>query len=180
MKIGIPKELRVGETRVATSPDMIKKLVGLGIEIMVESGAGTQAMLPDEVYKNAGALIGKDARETYKDADIILKVVRPMKGGQDPNELSMIEHGAVLIGLLEPLQNKDEVTAYADAGITAFAMELLPRISRAQSMDVLSSQSNLAGYKAVIEAAATFGRAALAMAMYLASASAASAPSLSP
>ncbi len=159
MKIGIPKELRVGETRVATSPDMIKKLVGLGIEIMVESGAGTQAMLPDEVYKNAGALIGKDARETYKDADIILKVVRPMKGGQDPNELSMIEHGAVLIGLLEPLQNKDEVTAYADAGITAFAMELLPRISRAQSMDVLSSQSNLAGYKAVIEAAATFGRA---------------------
>ena len=159
MKIGVPKELRDGETRVAASPDMIRKLVGSGLDVMVETGAGTKAMLPDTIYENAGASIGRDANETYSDADIILKVSAPLVEGEEINELSMMKNGAVLIGLLNPLQNKAAVDAYARAGITAFAMELLPRISRAQGMDVLSSQSNLAGYKAVIEAAATFGKA---------------------
>ena len=159
MKIGVPKELRDGETRVAASPDMIRKLVGSGLDVMVETGAGTKAMLPDTIYENAGASIGRDANETYSEADIILKVGPPLVEGEEINELSMMKNGAVLIGLLNPLQNKAAVDAYAQAGITAFAMELLPRISRAQGMDVLSSQSNLAGYKAVIEAAATFGKA---------------------
>ena len=159
MKIGVPKELRDGETRVAASPDMIRKLVGSGLDVMVETGAGTKAMLPDTIYENAGASIGRDANETYSEADIILKVSAPLVEGEEINELSMMKNGAVLIGLLNPLQNKAAVDAYAQAGITAFAMELLPRISRAQGMDVLSSQSNLAGYKAVIEAAATFGKA---------------------
>ena len=159
MKIGIPKELRDGETRVAASPDMIRKLVGSGLDVMVETGAGTKAMLPDTIYENAGASIGRDANETYSEADIILKVGAPLVEGEEINELSMMKNGAVLVGLLNPLQNKAAVDAYAQAGITAFAMELLPRISRAQGMDVLSSQSNLAGYKAVIEAAATFGKA---------------------
>ena len=159
MKIGVPKELRDGETRVAASPDMIRKLVGSGLDVMVETGAGTKAMLPDMIYENAGASIGRDANETYSEADIILKVSAPLVEGEEINELSMMKNGAVLVGLLNPLQNKAAVDAYAQAGITAFAMELLPRISRAQGMDVLSSQSNLAGYKAVIEAAATFGKA---------------------
>ena len=157
MKIGVPKELRDGETRVAASPDMIRKVVGNGLDVMIETGAGTKAMLPDTIYENAGASIGRDANETYSEADIILKVGAPLVEGEEINELSMMKNGAVLIGLLNPLQNKAAVDAYAQAGITAFAMELLPRISRAQGMDVLSSQSNLAGYKAVIEAAATFG-----------------------
>ncbi|MFP6714112.1 MAG: Re/Si-specific NAD(P)(+) transhydrogenase subunit alpha [Alphaproteobacteria bacterium] len=159
MKIAIPKELRDGETRVAMSPDMIKKLVAMGLEVMIETGAGNRAMLLDDFYRKAGALIGANANETYSGADIVLKVRPPIRQDQGPDELAMIKSGALLIGLLEPLQNTDSVAAYAKAGVTAFAMELLPRISRAQSMDVLSSQSNLAGYKAVIEAAAAFGKA---------------------
>ena len=159
MKIAVPKELRDGETRVAMSPDMIKKLVAMGLEVMIETGAGNRAMLLDDLYRKAGALIGANANETYSGADIVLKVRPPIRQDQGPDELAMIKSGALLIGLLEPLQNTDSVAAYAKAGVTAFAMELLPRISRAQSMDVLSSQSNLAGYKAVIEAAAAFGKA---------------------
>jgi len=159
MKIAVPKELRDGETRVAMSPDMIKKLVAMGLEVMIETGAGNRAMLLDDLYRKAGALIGANANETYSGADIVLKVRPPIRPDQGPDELAMIKSGALLIGLLEPLQNTDSVAAYAKAGVTAFAMELLPRISRAQSMDVLSSQSNLAGYKAVIEAAAAFGKA---------------------
>ena len=159
MKIAIPKELRDGETRVAMSPDMIKKLVAMGLEVMIETGAGNRAMLLDDLYRKAGALIGANANETYSGADIVLKVRPPIRQDQGPDELAMIKSGALLIGLLEPLQSTDSVAAYAKAGVTAFAMELLPRISRAQSMDVLSSQSNLAGYKAVIEAAAAFGKA---------------------
>ena len=159
MKIAIPKELRDGETRVAMSPDMIKKLVAMGLEVMIETGAGNRAMLLDDLYRKAGGLIGANANETYSGADIVLKVRPPIRPDQGPDELAMIKSGALLIGLLEPLQNTDSVAAYAKAGVTAFAMELLPRISRAQSMDVLSSQSNLAGYKAVIEAAAAFGKA---------------------
>ena len=159
MKIAVPKELRDSETRVAMSPDMIKRLVGMGLEVMVETGAGTRAMLPDAQYQMAGAAIGTDANETYSDADIVLKVRRPMCADEGLDELAMIKRGTVLIGLLEPFSDKNIAAAFAKAGIIAFAMELLPRISRAQAMDVMSSQSNLAGYRAVIEAAAAFGKA---------------------
>ncbi len=159
MKIAVPKELRDSETRVAMSPDMIKRLVGMGLEVMVETGAGARAMLPDAQYQMSGAAIGTDANETYSDADIILKVRRPMCADEGLDELAMIKRGTVLIGLLEPFSDKNIAAVFAKAGIIAFAMELLPRISRAQAMDVMSSQSNLAGYRAVIEAAAAFGKA---------------------
>ena len=159
MRIAVPKELHDGETRVAMSPDMAMRLVTMGHEVILETGAGNSAMLPDELYRKAGALIGEDANETYSAADIILKVRPPIREGQGPNELAMIKSGTLLVGLLDPWRDKNSAGAYARAHITAFAMELLPRISRAQSMDALTSQSSLAGYRAVIESAAVFRKA---------------------
>ena len=159
MKIAVPKELHDGESRVAMSPDMAMRLVKMGHDVILETGAGTRAMLPNELYEKAGALIGEDANETYTVADIVLKVRPPIGKSQESDELAMIKPGTLLVGLLDPLQNEGSVQAYARAGITAFAMELLPRISRAQSMDALTSQSNLAGYRAVIESARIFRRA---------------------
>jgi len=159
MKIGIPKEIRPGETRVAASSDAVKKLVAMGAEVVVETGAGASASLADNVFTEAGATIGPDAAAVYGAADLVLKVQRPMtaaEGGVD--EVAMMKSGATLVGLLAPLFNQEQVNDYASRGITAFSMELIPRISRAQSMDALSSQSNIAGYKAVIEAANAFGR----------------------
>ncbi|MDB5410989.1 MAG: transhydrogenase (Re/Si-specific) subunit alpha [Rhodospirillales bacterium] len=158
MKIAIPKERRQYESRVAASPDTVKRLVGMGLELVVESGAGAGASYPDRAYQAAGATIAPDAAATLRDADIVLKVQRPIVGdGQD--ELADFKRGSVLIATLQALQHPDEVAAYAAAGITAFAMELIPRITRAQSMDVLSSQANLAGYRAVLDGATEFGRA---------------------
>ena len=160
MQIAIPKELREHEKRVAASPETVKKFVGLGAEVVVETGAGSLSSFSDQEYIDAGAKIAGDAAATLKDADVILKVQRPLteaEGG--PDELSLMKKGATLVSVLAPVQNPDQVKAYADAGIEAHAMELVPRISRAQSMDVLSSQSNLAGYKAVIDAAAEYGQA---------------------
>ncbi len=160
MKIGIPKERRANEARVAVSPDTVKKLVGLGAEVMIEAGAGVASAVPDGAYAAAGARIAVDEAETLRDADIILKVQRPLtatEGG--PDELALMKSGAMLIGILAPYAAKEQVAAYAARGVDAFAMEFLPRITRAQTMDVLSSQANLAGYRAVIEAAAVFGRA---------------------
>ena len=160
MKIAIPKERRQYEARVAATPDTVKKLIGLGAEVVVETGAGEGASLPDSYFKEAGATIAPDAAATLGDADIVLKVQRPLteaEGG--PDELSLMKKGSILVGLLAPYAHRDQVEAYAKHGVAAFAMELLPRITRAQSMDVLSSQSNLAGYKAVIDAAAEFRRA---------------------
>ena len=160
MKIAVPMERRPGEARVAVSPEVAGKLVGLGFTVVVEKGAGAGASFLDEAYKKAGATIAKDAAGALKGADIVLKVQGPTTGGaKGKNELAMMKEGAILIATLSALTNKKDVAAYAKAGITAFAMELMPRISRAQSMDVLSSQSNLAGYKAVLDAAAEFGRA---------------------
>ena len=159
MKIAVPKELHDGENRVAMSPDMAMRLVKMGHEVILETGAGTRAMLPNKLYEKVGARIGKDANEIFSAADIVLKVRSPIGNGREPDELSMIEPGTLLVGLLDPLQNKSSIEAYARAGITAFALEFLPRISRAQSMDALTSQSNLAGYRAVIESARIFGRA---------------------
>ena len=159
MKIAIPMERREHEKRVAASPDTVKKFVGLGAEVILETGAGTLSSFSDQDYKDAGASIAADAAAALKDADIVLKVQRPLtaaEGGTD--ELSYMKKGATLISVLAPLQNKEQVAAYAAAGIEAHAMELEPRISRAQSMDVLSSQSNLAGYKSVLDAAHEYGK----------------------
>jgi len=126
----------------------------------VESGAGEGAWFSNAAFAEAGASIAADEATALGDADIVLKVQRPLIGGEgDIDELALLKRGAVLIGLLQPTQNPAEAEAYAGAGIAAFAMELVPRITRAQAMDVLSSQANLAGYKAVVDAAAEFGRA---------------------
>jgi H+-translocating NAD(P) transhydrogenase subunit alpha len=154
MKIAIVRERRAFERRVAASPDTVKQLKGLGLDVAVEAGAGEGAFFIDSAYEAAGATIATDEAAALDGADIVLKVQRPQ-----PDELPLIKKGAVLIGLLAPLEHADEVQAYADAGITAIAMELVPRITRAQTMDVLSSQANLAGYKAAVDAAAEFGRA---------------------
>ena len=154
MKLAILKERRAGETRVAATPDTVKKLKGLGLEMTVETGAGSGAHISDADYTAAGANIAPDAANALKDADIVLKV-----RGPEANEIAAMKKGAVFAALLAPYTEKDAIAQLAAAGVTAFAMEFIPRISRAQSMDVLSSQANLAGYKAVIDAAAEFGRA---------------------
>src|SRR5260221_1112824 len=160
MKVAIVKERRADERRVAASPDTVKAMVGMGLQPVVETGAGTGAYFPDESYIAAGAAIAADPAAALSDADIVLKVQRPLLCGSDgSDELGPIKRGAALIGLLQPLQSAVDIEAYAGAGIAAFAMELIPRITRAQTMDVLSSQANLAGYKAALDAAAEFGRA---------------------
>jgi NAD(P) transhydrogenase subunit alpha len=158
MKIAIPKERMPGETRVAGSPDVVKKFVGFGFDVVVETGAGAHAAITDEDFRDAGATIADDEASTLKDADVILKVQRPILT-ENNNELALMKKGAFLVGQLAALSNRSDVEAYAQAGVNAFAMELMPRISRAQSMDVLSSQSNLAGYRAVIDAAAEYNSA---------------------
>jgi NAD(P) transhydrogenase subunit alpha len=136
----------------------VKRLVGMGLEVAVESGAGAASAFTDAAYQTAGATIAPDAASAVSGADIVLKVQRPILDG-DKNELAGLKSGAVLVAMLQPLQHPDEVEAYAKAGLISFAMELIPRITRAQSMDVLSSQANLAGYRAVLDAATEFGRA---------------------
>jgi NAD(P) transhydrogenase subunit alpha len=158
MKIAIPRERMPGETRVAASPEVVKKFVQLGLEVTVEKGAGDAAAITDTDFEAAGASIGADEAATLKDADVVIKVQRPVTDGE-LNELTLFKPGAVLIAQLAALTQPAAVQALADANITAFALELMPRISRAQSMDILSSQNNLAGYKAVIDGAAEFGSA---------------------
>lgn len=152
MKIAIAKDKLVAENRVAASPETVKKLIALGAEIVVASGAGTASSMTDEMYRTAGAKIVSED-DVYTDADIVLRVRHPASA-----ELKKMKKGAVMIGMLSPYQEKDLVKAYAAQGISAMAMELVPRITRAQTMDVLSSQANLAGYRAVLEAANEFGR----------------------
>jgi NAD(P) transhydrogenase subunit alpha len=154
MIVAIPKERRAKETRVAATPESVKKLKGLGLEVAVETGAGGAAHFSDADYLAAGATIAPDAATALKTADIVLKV-----RGPSDEEIALMKRGAILVALLAPATEKDTVGKLAQAGIDAFAMEFLPRISRAQAMDVLSSQANLAGYKAVVDAAAEFGRA---------------------
>jgi NAD(P) transhydrogenase subunit alpha len=153
MKIAVIKESAPGETRCAAIPETVKKFIGLGATVEVESGTGENAMIADADFEAAGAAVGSRT-EALKGAGAILCVLGP-----DPASLAGAEKGALLTGALDPLGRRDAIDAYAKAGLEALAMEWMPRISRAQSMDVLSSQSNLAGYKAVIEAADAFGRA---------------------
>ncbi len=160
MKIAVPKERRPHERRVAASPATVGKLVALGCKVVVETGAGRAASIPDRAFAEAGAAIAAGAAEALSDADIVLKVQRPLIAGEDePDEVALMKEGAILVGILSALQHPDHVAAYAEAGLTSFSLELLPRITRAQPMDVLSSQSNIAGYKAAVDAAAELGRA---------------------
>ncbi|MEE4338733.1 NAD(P) transhydrogenase subunit alpha [Erythrobacter sp.] len=153
MKIAVLKERAAGETRVAATPETVKKFIGLGNEVAVEKGAGASASITDEAYGEAGAVLG-DAAGCVKGADIVLGVQAP-----DVALLSGAKPGAWVAALFDPFQQNDRVEAYAKAGLEALSMEFMPRITRAQSMDVLSSQSNLAGYKAVLAAADEYGRA---------------------
>lgn len=159
MKIAIPKERRDKEARVAATPETVKKLIGLGYEVVVEKNAGLSAAIVDDEYKTAGAEIAQDEETALKDADIVLKVQRPMTADEGTDEVGMMKEGAALFCQLQALTEKAVVDALAQRKITAFAMELMPRITRAQSMDILSSQNNLAGYKAVVDAASEYGRA---------------------
>ncbi|MEA3058907.1 MAG: H+-translocating transhydrogenase subunit alpha [Sphingomonadales bacterium] len=152
MKIAVLKE-GAGETRCAAIPETVKKFIALGADVSVERGAGASASVADAEFETAGATLGSRA-EVLKGAGIILTIAAP-----DPATLKGAEKGAILVGSLDPLRRRDAVAAYAAAGLEALAMEWMPRITRAQSMDVLSSQSNLAGYKAVVDAAAAYGRA---------------------
>ena len=152
MKLYVPREHVGEESRVAASPDTVKKLAGFGIEMVVESGAGEASRITDDAFKAAGATIGGKA--DAKDADVVLKVRRPT-----PEELKSYKDGAVVIATMDPYGDEAGVKAMAEAKILAFAMEFMPRITRAQSMDVLSSQANLAGYQAVIDASHEFDRA---------------------
>ena len=159
MKIGVPRERRPDEQRVAASPDTVKRLKGLGVEVLVEAGAGTRARFTDEAFTGAGATVVDGPQALYRDADVLLKVRRPLMPGEgELDEMALLREGQVLIGMLDPYQNRDQVEAYAKAGVIAFALELLPRTTRGQAMDVLSSQANLAGYRAVIDGLAEFDR----------------------
>jgi H+-translocating NAD(P) transhydrogenase subunit alpha len=152
LKIAVLKE-GGAETRVAAIPETVKKFIGLGASVAVERGAGTAASISDSDFESAGATTGARA-DVLKDADIILCIAGP-----DPASLEGAKRGVLLIGALDPVRRSDDVASYAKAGIEALAMEWMPRITRAQSMDILSSQSNLAGYKAVVDAASVYGRA---------------------
>ncbi|HZP20164.1 MAG TPA: Re/Si-specific NAD(P)(+) transhydrogenase subunit alpha [Bauldia sp.] len=154
MKIAVPAETDKAEPRVAATPETVKKFIGLGAEVSVEKGAGAGSKIPDSEYAAAGATIAAGAAEVLKGADIVLRVRRPAAG-----ETAGVADGALVIGMLDPYGNEPAIKALADARVAAFAMELMPRITRAQSMDVLSSQANLAGYQAVIDAAENYGRA---------------------
>lgn len=158
MKIAIPRERRTPEARVAASPETVKKLTALKCEVTVEKGAGQGASFTDEAYRDAGARIAEDAAGALDNANIVLKVQRPIVGGAD-DEMAPYREGMVVVGLVDPHRAGEDLPAYANAGLVIFAMEMMPRITRAQSMDVLSSQANLAGYKAVLDAAAEYGRA---------------------
>ena len=154
MRIAIPAETDPLETRVAASPETIKKLLGLGAEVAVQSGAGLASGITDADYSAAGAQIAKDAAATVKDAQVVLHVRRPKA-----TSLKGASEGVVLISIMDPYGQEAALQSLAKAGISSFAMELMPRITRAQSMDVLSSQANLAGYRAVIDGSGEYGRA---------------------
>ena len=151
MKIAVLKETAAGETRCAAIPETVKKFAALGAEVAIERGAGEHASVPDSEFEAAGAKVASRA-DVLKGAGVILCI-------QGPGELKGAEKDAILVGGLDPARRREAIEGYAKAGLEALAMEWMPRITRAQSMDILSSQSNLAGYKAVIDGAAAYGRA---------------------
>lgn len=157
--IGIPKEIYPDERRVAATPASVQKLLKLGYEVLVQSGAGEPAHYDDEAYTNAGAAIAVDAPALWSQADFILKVRAPMENAMlDRHEVDMMKQGAGLASYIWPAQTPELLEKLAAKGATVFAIDSLPRISRAQKMDALSAMANVAGYRAVIEAANHFGR----------------------
>ena len=163
MQIGIIKERRLDEKRVAATPDTVKKFIAMGLKVNIEKGAGITAAITDQEYEEAGASILGDAQRVLENADIVLKINKPIgpkdKDGSKLDEVKLLKSGSILVSLMEPYKDRDLIGLIAKQNITCFALELIPRITRAQTMDVLSSQSNLAGYKAVIEASTTYGKA---------------------
>ncbi len=153
MKVGVPAEVASGERRVALVPDGATKLGAAGLQVHLQAGAGSEAFYPDDTYQKAGATIVAQARDLLKDADVILKVQPPTL-----DEVALLKPGALLISFLQTSANAEVVKALARQKVTAFSLELVPRISRAQSMDALSSQAGVAGYKAVLMAANRLGR----------------------
>lgn len=163
MQVGIIKERRLDEKRVAATPDTVKKFIAMGLKVNIEKGAGITAAITDDEYQEAGANIFDDASKVLENADIVLKVNKPI-GPKDKDvpkldEVKLLKSGSILVSLMEPYKDRSLIDLIAKQNITCFALELIPRITRAQTMDVLSSQSNLAGYKAVIEASTTYGKA---------------------
>ena len=159
MKIGILKEVHAGEKRVSTTPDVAKQLIKLGFEIAIEAGAGSAAHYSDASYVEAGVTVVKNAQEIWTESDIILKVRGPELNPElNTEEVDLLKENQIYISFLWPAQNPDLLKKLADKKVTAMAMDMIPRISRAQKMDALSSMANLAGYRAVIEAAQHFGR----------------------
>ncbi|MZG31176.1 MAG: Re/Si-specific NAD(P)(+) transhydrogenase subunit alpha [Nitrospinae bacterium] len=159
MKIGIPKEVHEGEKRVATTPDVAKLLIKLGFEVAIEAGAGSAAHFSDASYVEAGATVVKNAKEIWSESDIILKVRGPEHNPDlNSDEVDLLKENQIFIAFLWPGQNPDLLKKLAEKKVTAMAMDMVPRISRAQKMDALSSMANIAGYRAVVEAAQNFGR----------------------
>ena len=154
MRIAVLSETDPAEPRVAAVPETVKKFIGLGADVTVQAGAGVKAGVPDSEYEVAGASIAGSAADAAGSADLVLKVRRP-----NAEEVGLLKRGATVIAIMDPYGHEAELGAMAEAGLDAFAMELMPRITRAQVMDVLSSQANLAGYRAVIDGAAEYGRA---------------------
>lgn len=153
MKIAVISETAALETRVAATPETIKKLIGLGASVSIETGAGKHSGIPDADFAAAGATIAGSAKDALADAVVILKVRRPTEG-----ELGLMPKGALVLAIMDPYDSAEALQSIAKAGLSAFSMELMPRITRAQVMDVLSSQANLAGYRAVIDASSAYGR----------------------
>ena len=154
MRVAVPAETEANETRVAATPETVKKFKALGAEVVVQSGAGTASGIPDADFSAAGATVASGFSETVSDADLVLKVRRPSQG-----EMLALKRGAAVVAIMDPYGHEDALAGLANAGVASFAMEFMPRITRAQVMDVLSSQANLAGYRAVIDGAAEYGRA---------------------
>jgi len=154
MRIAVPAETQGAETRVAATPETVRKFIGLGADVAVEKGAGLASGITDSEYEAAGAKLSATAAEALAGADIVLKVRRPAE-----SEIAGLPAGALVVGIMDPYGSEAQVEALAKANVSAFAMEFMPRITRAQVMDVLSSQANLAGYRAVVDGAAEYGRA---------------------
>ena len=159
MRIGVPKELHKGERRVATSPDVVRLIKELGFEVAIEAGAGSESKFTDDAYRDAGVDVVADAGALYRDADIILKVRAPeIHPEEGLDETALLREGQILISFIQAGQNPDLLKALAGRKLTVLAMDSIPRVSRAQKMDALSSMANIAGYRAVVEAAQHFGR----------------------
>ncbi|MEA2141556.1 MAG: H+-translocating transhydrogenase subunit alpha, partial [Solirubrobacteraceae bacterium] len=152
MRIGVPKETAAGEHRVALVPEVVSKLKAKGLDIVVQNGAGDDALVPDEAFAEAGAQMSADTAAVWS-CDVVLTIAPP-----DPERIRSLGSSSILIGFLAPLSSPQTTRALSEAGATAFAMEAIPRISRAQSMDALSSQANVAGYKAALLGAEEMGR----------------------